>query len=390
MAVRAVIRFVLRRDPGRPSLDAASDSGVSSSDGVTNFNNAIPARALSFTVRGAVPGATVTLYADGVPIGIAVVSDTVAAVTTDGTTALADGAHLITAPPDAAGWRPGDRRLARRVDHDRHGRAVRPGAPDLQAASDTGASSTDNLTKVNTPTLDVSSGVGGSYYRVFRDGALGSGSYEASPSFTSAVLVDGTYSFTARSVDAAGNESPAGPALSVVVDTAAPAVTASDFRSDLHALSFVFSKDVGADPPLAASVLMLVNLTTGRAVDPDAMSLAYDPATLTGTWTFPGLTSTGGRLPDGNYRATLPAGSVNDAAGNPLATDYTFEFFVLAGDANHDRVVDVRDLGILAQHYGQSGPTIGFEDGDFNGDGVVDVKDLGILAQQYGRSLAAP
>ena len=48
------------------------------------------------------------------------------------------------------------------------------------------------------------------------------------------------------------------------------------------------------------------------------------------------------------------------------------------------------DLGVLAQHYGSSGPGIGFDEGDLNGDGVVDVKDLGILAQQYGRTLAAP
>ena len=51
---------------------------------------------------------------------------------------------------------------------------------------------------MNTPTFDVNPGAGGTYYRVFRGGALVSGSYETSPSFISAALTDGTYSFTAR------------------------------------------------------------------------------------------------------------------------------------------------------------------------------------------------
>ena len=100
--------------------------------------------------------------------------------------------------------------------------------------------------------------------------------------------------------------------------------------------------------------LVLTNLTTGATVPASAWLRGYAGDAV--TFVLPS-----GVLSDGNYRATLPAGSVNDAAGNPLAADYTFDFFVLAGDANHDRVVDVRDLGILAQHYGQSGPTIGFE-----------------------------
>lgn len=54
----------------------------------------------------------------------------------------------------------------------------------------------------------------------------------------------------------------------------------------------------------------------------------------------------------------------------------------IPGDANHDGMVDVGDLGILAANYGGSGKT--WEQGDFNGDGLVDVGDLGILAANYG------
>jgi len=64
-----------------------------------------------------------------------------------------------------------------------------------------------------------------------------------------------------------------------------------------------------------------------------------------------------------------------------MAADYSFDFFALAGDANHDRTVDVSDLGILATNWQLSSRT--FSQGDFNYDGVVDVTDLGILATNW-------
>jgi len=53
------------------------------------------------------------------------------------------------------------------------------------------------------------------------------------------------------------------------------------------------------------------------------------------------------------------------------------------GDANADGNVDVIDLAILANNFGQPGD---YEKGDFNGDGVVDVLDLTILANNFGRA----
>jgi hypothetical protein len=53
------------------------------------------------------------------------------------------------------------------------------------------------------------------------------------------------------------------------------------------------------------------------------------------------------------------------------------------GDANHDSLIDVGDLGILAANYGRAGYA-SWEMGDFNHDGLIDVGDLGILAANYG------
>jgi hypothetical protein len=63
-----------------------------------------------------------------------------------------------------------------------------------------------------------------------------------------------------------------------------------------------------------------------------------------------------------------------------------FDFFVLAGDADHDRVVDVNDLGILASNWQHSPRT--FSEGDFDYTGTVDVNDLGIFAGHWQQQLA--
>jgi hypothetical protein len=85
-----------------------------------------------------------------------------------------------------------------------------------------------------------------------------------------------------------------------------------------------------------------------------------------------------GGLADANYRATLSKGSF-------LANDAALDFFVLAGDANHDRSVNFADLVILARNYSHS-PRL-FTDGDANYDGRVDFADLMILAGRYGSAL---
>ncbi len=153
------------------------------------------------------------------------------------------------------------------------------------------------------------------------------------------------------------------------------------FNTPRPTVSVSFNGDV--DPlSLSAADLALVNLTTGQPIDCGASaSVNYDASTRSAKWALSIV------LPDGNYRATLPAGSVSDASGNLLASDVSVEFFSLAGDANHDRTVDISDLGILATNWQGSSKT--FAQGDFNYDGIVDISDLGILATNWQKSLPA-
>jgi cyclophilin family peptidyl-prolyl cis-trans isomerase len=85
--------------PTGVDLLAVTDSGANDSDNVTNFNNATSNQALQFQVTGVVGGATVRIRADGVVIGEAVVpqGNSTVTVTTNGTTALADGLRNIVA-----------------------------------------------------------------------------------------------------------------------------------------------------------------------------------------------------------------------------------------------------------------------------------------------------
>ncbi|MBU0471878.1 MAG: hypothetical protein KKF65_04585 [Nanoarchaeota archaeon] len=54
------------------------------------------------------------------------------------------------------------------------------------------------------------------------------------------------------------------------------------------------------------------------------------------------------------------------------------------GDANHDKVVDLLDLGIVGDNW--HGTDLNWEDGDFNNDNTVDLLDLGIVGDNWHRS----
>jgi hypothetical protein len=149
-------------------------------------------------------------------------------------------------------------------------------------------------------------------------------------------------------------------------------------------LVFEFDRRI-ADSPLAGE-LTITNLATQQIVS--ANQVVRDYNLIPGQLLFALRGFPTGTLPDGNYRATLPAGSAVTSSGDTLAADFTYDFFVLAGDANHDRSVDFNDLVKLAQNYNTTGKT--FADGDFTGDGNVDFNDLVLLAQRYNTSLPLP
>lgn len=98
-----------------------------------------------------------------------------------------------------------------------------PSIPDLDAASDTGSSASDNITGDTTPTFSGTAEVGATV-RLY-DGATEIGSAVAAAgtwNVTSAALDSGVHSITAVATDRAGNAGPASAALQLNVITDAP------------------------------------------------------------------------------------------------------------------------------------------------------------------------
>jgi hypothetical protein len=203
--------------PGAPQLTTDSDTGVSSSDRLTKLDNSSLANRLVFSVSGTLPGADVSLYADGALIGAVTATASMTLITTSGSRDLADGAHVITARQAVAG-------LPQSADSDPLAISVDPYAPFRPVtyfSSQTGRDgSYTNLTRPHISFRDVE------YYRIYRDGYLVSGLWEFAESgeggYSMPNTADGLHRFTVISVDAAGNESAAAE-CSGVVDTIPPA-----------------------------------------------------------------------------------------------------------------------------------------------------------------------
>jgi hypothetical protein len=155
---------------------------------------------------------------------------------------------------------------------------AQPSAPDLVASSDTGSSSTDNITKVALPTFVGTAEANTTIQLLDGSTQVGSGATDASGSYTATVataLSDGAHSITVKATDGASNQSVASSALSITVDTVAPtvaslAITGSDKTpSKNDTLSVAFSESLAltsicstwgsdtSDPALTGSSLVL-------------------------------------------------------------------------------------------------------------------------------------
>ncbi len=185
-------------------------------------------------------------------------------------------------------------------------------------------------------------------------------------------LAGQSFSF-ARAFDASGTMN------LVIPDIVRPAVVGATFEfSTRQAVTVSFDENVLNS--LSNSDVQVTNLTTGAILPGTqwALSASNTNGKTTASFVFAPT------LPNGNYRATLPALAINDPAGNRPASDTVIDFFVLAGDADRDRTVGFSDLLILANRFGGTGT---FEQADFNYDGDVNFNDLLILANAFGRSI---
>ncbi|MHB1037111.1 MAG: Ig-like domain-containing protein [Pirellulales bacterium] len=321
--------------------------------------------------------------------------------------------------------------------------AEAPPAPDLQDASDTGISPTDNITADNTPTFSFSTPAV-EYFRLYRDGVQISADYAIGLSYTAALQTDGAYGYTIALVDTAGNVSEQSPSLAVTIDTKPPTVAnvlvgstrwTGEFLAELNAASgqnvggCSISVGTGAQlSPVAWGNIDQIKIVfnEGVMVDKDDLTLsgvntptydlagatfAYDPATFTATWTLASvipadkleirLNADGAdsvqdpiaRRLDGEW--TNPAsptdtGTDTYPSGNGTAGgNFVFRFRTLPCDANQDGSVDIFDVASVQASYGQDHGMMP-DQGDFDGNGTVDIFDVALLQVAYGSTLAPP
>ena len=124
-----------------PDLNAASDKGISNTDNITNVNTPV------FIGSGAEAGATVKLFDANSPTPLGTATADASGNWTVTSSKLSDGVHTITAKQTDSAGRTSTTSGSLSVTIDTVAPATTPTTPDLTAASDSGTSSTDNITE---------------------------------------------------------------------------------------------------------------------------------------------------------------------------------------------------------------------------------------------------
>jgi alpha-tubulin suppressor-like RCC1 family protein/outer membrane protein OmpA-like peptidoglycan-associated protein len=308
--------------PGAPDLAAASDTGTSNTD--NNTTDTTPTMSIS---SGGNNGDVVTMSA------------------TNGTTTLSctytigTGTQSCDLPTLSTGSWTVSATLTDPAGNTSAASTTLPlsivalpttpsNAPDLVSASDTGASSTDNITSDTTPTLTGSGGTTGQTVTISatKDGVTKTCSYvigTGTQSCDLSALTDGSWSVTSTITDALGNVSSPSPALNLVVDTTAPAApaTAPDLlaASDLGISSTdnITSDTTPAIGLPGVSDGNLVSITAKKA-DGTTVSCSYTKSATISSCDLQTLT-------DGNWSVSA---TVTDVAGNKSTTSPSLDLVI--------------------------------------------------------------
>ena len=198
-----------------------------------------------------------------------------------------------------------------------------PGAPTLAPGNDSGASGSDGITNVSSPTF-TGTAESGSTVTLY-DGATVLGTAIATGgnwSFSAASLGNGSHAITVTSTDTAGNVSSASAALNISIDTIAPAVGSVAVPADAtygsgDALDFTvnFGEAVTVDTSGGTPRIALVVGATTRYAEYVSGS---GSSALLFRYTVPNGDSDANGITVGAL--SLNGGSVKDAAGNDAVT----------------------------------------------------------------------
>ncbi len=207
--------------PGTPDLHSSYDSGSSNTDNITNITTAV------FTGICNTNDNSVYIYSNGVLFITSPVCTSNTYAGSIGT--LSEGIKSITAKEvDLAGnLSSASSALSVTIDTTA---PTTSGAPDMTAGTDSGVSSTDNITSNTTP-IFTGSCTDGNAVQLYNNGTIlgGSSAICASSVFsiTASALSSGSNAITFKETDTAGNVSTASTGLTVTIDTTSPSVSLS-------------------------------------------------------------------------------------------------------------------------------------------------------------------
>ncbi|WP_369921082.1 DUF4347 domain-containing protein [Marinomonas polaris] len=197
-----------------------------------------------------------------------------------------------------------------------------PTTPDMTAGTDSGTSSTDDITNDTTPTVTGTAEAGATVVLYDTDGttSLGSATADGSGnwSITSSELSTGSHTLTTKATDTAGNVSVASSGLTITVDDTAPTLSSS--KPAYGAVSVAPSGDItltfSEDIAKGYDEITLINVTTGTTVE------TFDVLNG-GNLTYSGNTVTLNPVSDldeaTTYAIRIDGNAVRDTAGNTYA-----------------------------------------------------------------------
>lgn len=286
------------------SMSLSSDNGISSSDFITNVAAQTISGILSANLQA---GETVYVSIDnGASYQAATAAVGSSAFSLSGIMLLGSGtiqAHV----GDGAGNQGIKYSKAYTLDTEA---PLAPSTPELAASSDTGTSSTDNITNDNTPTFTGTAEAGSTVALYSGSSLVGTTTATGGNwSITTSALSNGSYTITAKATDVAGNVSAASSGINVIIDTTSPTLAITSNASSLKVnetatITFTFSEDPGAT--------FTWNGSAGDVTVSGGTLSAISGTGLTRTATFTPTANTN----NGTASISVAAASYTDVAGN--------------------------------------------------------------------------
>jgi large repetitive protein len=263
--------------------------------------------------------------------------------------ALSEGTHtLVLRARDAAGNTGTQSSSALSITIDKTVASLAGETLDLAASSDTGTSSTDNITNDNTPTITVNvantSTLAADDILQVIDTANGNavvgtsraltasdyGSSGGDISITLDTLSDGTHTLALRAVDKANNIGTASTStLSVTVDTAAPTLSsaspadsATGTSVGTRTVTLTFNETVDTASSTSFEI-------TNSATPSDSRTISFEALSNTGssTGSIVTLNLASDLSYSSSYTVKYTGGTLTDVAGNSIDYETTFNTF---------------------------------------------------------------